>query len=55
MAAERRPGNLAHLERLLNMWSRDGLDQAGTPHLAFKGGASMEFRFGVAGPGVTRC
>ena len=73
MAADRRPGNLAHLERLLNAWSRDtrevqatagrlrrlvaisvlatildGLDQGGAPRLAFKGGASMEIRFGVA-------
>ena len=73
MAADRRPGNLAHLERLLDAWSRDntdvqatvgrlrrlvaisvlatildGLDQGGAPRLAFKGGASMEIRFGVA-------
>ena len=73
MSADRRPGNLAHLERLLNAWSRDntdvqatagrlrrlvaisvlatildGLDQGGAPRLAFKGGASMEIRFGVA-------
>lgn len=73
MAADRRPSNLAHLERLLNAWSRDntdvhatagrlrrlvaisvlatildGLDQGGAPRLAFKGGASMEIRFGVA-------
>ena len=72
MAADRRPGNLAHLERLINAWSRDdtegqatagrlrrlvaisvlatildGLDQGGAPRLAFKGGASMEIRFGV--------
>ena len=26
----------------------DGLDQGGAPRLAFKGGASMEIRFGVA-------
>lgn len=73
MAADRRPGNLAHLERLLNAWSRDntdvqatagrlrrlvaisvlatildGLDQGGAARLAFKGGASMEIRFGLA-------
>ena len=72
MAADRRPGNLAHLERLINAWSRDdtdgqatagrlrrlvaisvlatildGLEKGGVPHLAFKGGASMEIRFGV--------
>jgi hypothetical protein len=70
--ADRRPGNLAHLERLLDAWSRDlaeaqatagrlrrlvavsvlatildGLDQGGAPRLAFKGGASLEMRFGV--------
>jgi hypothetical protein len=69
---DRRPGNLAHLERLINLWSRsdaeheatagrlrrlvavsalaeilDSLDD-GQPRLAFKGGASMELRFGVA-------
>lgn len=68
----RRPGNLAHLERLISVWSRgdgdveatagrlrrlvavsvlaeilDSLDD-GSPRLAFKGGASMEIRFGVA-------
>ncbi len=73
MASDRRPGNIAHLERLLNAWSRerdeahatvgrlrrlvaisvlatmlDGLNQDGDTHLAFKGGASMEFRFGAA-------
>jgi Nucleotidyl transferase AbiEii toxin, Type IV TA system len=73
MASDRRPGNLAHLERLLSAWSRendqitasagrlrrlvgisvlatmlDGLSQDGETHLAFKGGASMEFRFGAA-------
>jgi hypothetical protein len=73
MAGDRRPGNVAHLERLINVWSResaesqatagrlrrlvaisvlatilDGLDQDGTQRLAFKGGASMEIRFGVA-------
>lgn len=67
-----RPGNLAHLERLINVWSRsdtdagatagrlrrlvavsalaeilDSLDD-GNPHFAFKGGASMEIRFGAA-------
>lgn len=69
---DRRPGNLAHPERLINVWSRsdtgveatagrlrrlvavsalaeilDSLDD-GSPRLAFKGGASMEIRFGVA-------
>jgi Nucleotidyl transferase AbiEii toxin, Type IV TA system len=72
MASDRRPGNLAHLERLLSAWSRegdqahatagrlrrlvaisalatmlDGLTENGDTHLAFKGGASMEFRFGA--------
>lgn len=72
MASDRRPGNLAHLERLLSAWSReddqahatagrlrrlvaisvlatmlDGLNENGDTHLAFKGGASMEFRFGA--------
>jgi hypothetical protein len=72
VASDRRPGNLAHLERLLNAWSRegdqahatagrlrrlvaisvlatmlDGLNRDGDTHLAFKGGASMEFRFGA--------
>lgn len=70
---ERRPGNLAHLERLISVWSRDdtavqatasrlrrlvavsvlatildSLDHDDQPRLAFKGGASMEMRFGVA-------
>ncbi len=70
---ERRPGNLAHLERLISVWSRedaevqatagrlrrlvavsvlatilDSLDHNDQPRLAFKGGASMEMRFGVA-------
>jgi len=65
------PGNLSHLERLIDTWSRsdvdaaatagrlrrlvvvsvlasmlDGLSLDGEPHLAFKGGASMELRFG---------
>jgi hypothetical protein len=69
---DRRPGNLAHLERPIDLWSRDrieleatagrlrrlvavsalaeilgGLDD-GRPRLAFKGGASMEIRFGAA-------
>ena len=69
---DRRPGNLAHLERLISVWSHsdteheatagrlrrlvavsalagilDGLDEDGA-RLAFKGGASMEIRFGVA-------
>jgi hypothetical protein len=73
MASDRRPGNLAHLERVLNAWSRestetqattgrlrrlvaisvlatmlDGLNHDGDTRLAFKGGASMEFRFGAA-------
>jgi Nucleotidyl transferase AbiEii toxin, Type IV TA system len=30
MAADRRPGNLAHLERLLNAWSRDNTDVQAT-------------------------
>ncbi|CAB4365398.1 unannotated protein [freshwater metagenome] len=30
MAADRRPGNLAHLERLLNEWSRDNTDVQAT-------------------------
>jgi Nucleotidyl transferase AbiEii toxin, Type IV TA system len=69
---DRRPGNLAHLERLIDTWSRDdtgvqattgrlrrlvavsvlatildSLDHEDQPRLAFKGGASMEMRFGV--------
>ena len=69
---DRRPGNLAHLERLINTWSRDtgdtqatagrlrrlvavsalatildSLELDGHPRLAFKGGASMEMRFGI--------
>lgn len=72
MTEIRRPGNLAHLERLIDAWSRndpsvqattgrlrrlvgisvlatmlDGLDQGDGARLAFKGGASMELRFGV--------
>ena len=72
MSADRRPGDRAHLERLLDAWSRDdarveataarlrrlvavsvlatildGLHQDGDPRLAFKGGASLELRFGV--------
>ena len=67
---ERHPGNKAHLERLIEHWSRDeattatagrlrrlvcvsvlaemlgGLDDGDAAHLAFKGGASMELRFG---------
>ena len=30
MAADRRPGNLAHLERLLNAWSRDNTEVQAT-------------------------
>ena len=73
MSEPKRPGNLAHLERMLDQWSRsdagqqatvgrlrrmvatsvlaamlDGLDDHGVPRLAFKGGAGLEFRFGVS-------
>lgn len=74
MSEVRRPGDLSHLERLIDGWSRedpavtqatagrlrrlvsvsvlatilDGLDQDGQDRLAFKGGASMELRFGPA-------
>lgn len=68
---ERRPGDKAHLERLIDRWSKDdeaaqatagrlrrlvsisvlatmldGLDREGEARLAFKGGASLELRFG---------
>ena len=68
---ERRPGDRAHLERLIDRWSKDdeaaqatagrlrrlvsisvlatmldGLDRDGEAQLAFKGGASLELRFG---------
>jgi len=70
------PGNLSHLERLIDTWSRsdavaaatagrlrrlvavsvlasmlDGLSLEGEPRLAFKGGASMELRFGPSARG----
>jgi len=70
------PGNLSHLERLIDTWSRsddeaeatagrlrrlvavsvlasmlDALSVDGEPRLAFKGGASMELRFGPSARG----
>ena len=39
MAADRRPGNLAHLERLLNAWSRDKTDVQATAGRLRRGGS----------------